>query len=306
MIVEPSDLKIETVSEKDNVGVFSFEPLPTGLGHTLGNALRRVLLTSIKGAAATQVRLNGVKHQFTTVEGVKEDVVEITLNLKDIRFRCYVDTPVVVTISKKGAGEIKAKDINCTSDVEVINKDAHIATLTDSKATFEAELVIETGYGYSPMEDRETSKVGVILLDALYSPVISCNYEIDAARFGKVVDLDKLSLTVETDGSITPSHAVVEASKLLFKFFERINLWDEAEVTASGDEEKEQGEGATEEIFIEELPLPTRTINALKKHGIESLRQLADKTPEEIADIKNLGEKSVEEIEKLLKKENLR
>ncbi len=307
MIVNPSDLKIQTTSEKNNVGEFTFEPLPTGFGNTLGNALRRVLLTSIKGAAATQLKLSGADHQFTTIPGVKEDVVELTLNLKSIKFKSHSENPVVVTINKTGPGEVTAGDIQCPSDVEVVNKDLYLATLADSKAKLEAELVVEAGYGYSPSEERETSRVGVILLDALFSPILSANYAVESTRFGSVTNLDKLVLTVETDGSVSPSNSVLEASELLRTYFERIDQWEDGVVEEEEVEESEEEEAsANEDIMVDELPLPTRTINALKKSGIETLKQLANKNPEDLADIKNLGEKSVDEIEKLLKKEGLR
>lgn len=307
MLLETLDITINKLSEENNIGVFSFKPLPKGFGNTLGNSLRRVLLTSIPGGAITQLKVGGASHEFTTIPGVKEDVIELTLNLKQIRARMHSDNPVVLRIKKKGAGVITAADIEVSSDVEIMNKDAHIATLADSKAEFDAEVVFEQGVGFLPVEERETSKVGVILLDALFAPVISASYKVEQTRMGRSVDYDDLILTVQTDGSITPENAVIKSSAILRDFFARFsNGVDEVVETpvVSEDETAPAMQNSSiEDVSVEELPLPTRTINALKKHGIKSLQELVNKTPEELADIKNLGEKSVEEIDKLLKKE---
>jgi len=303
----PNDLKIKKVSEENNIGVFTFEPLPTGFGYTLGNTLRRVLLTSLEGAAVTQIKIDGVDHQFSTIEGVKEDVVELMLNFKELVFKLHTDNPVVAKISKSGECKVTAKDIEVSSDAEVINTKHHLATLTDSKAKFDVELVIEPGVGYSPVEDRESSKVGVILLDTVFSPILNASYVVEPTRMGRDIGLDKLTMTIETDGSISPEDALTKSATVLKKFFARF---------AEGEDEEEEVEeemGAeaistvkVENILLEELPLPTRTINALRKHGIQSLAELADKSEEELADIKNLGEKSIKEINKLLVKEGLR
>ncbi|HSX39690.1 MAG TPA: DNA-directed RNA polymerase subunit alpha [Candidatus Saccharimonadales bacterium] len=309
MQVSPNELKVKTLSEKDNTGVFSFEPLPMGFGNTLGNTLRRVLLTSLKGAAVTQVKIAGVDHQFSTLQGVKEDIVELTLNLKKIRVKSHSEDPVVLMLNKKGPGEITAGDIETSAEVEILNKDLHIATFSDKSATLKAELVVETGIGYSPMEERQSSKIGVIILDAIYSPVLRAFYTVESTRFGKLTNLDKLTLTVETDGSIAPSAAVMETANLLSDFFRKVAEWTVAETEVLPEAAATTSTGAampSDNIMIEELPLPTRTVNALKKQGIDTLGQLAKKSNEELADIKNLGEKSVNEIKKLLKKEGYR
>ncbi len=307
MLLETLDITINKISEENNLGVFSFKPLPKGFGNTLGNSLRRVLLTSIPGGAITQLKLSGAAHEFTTIPGVKEDVIELTLNLKQVRARMHTENPVVLRIQKKGAGVITAADIEASSDVEIMNKDAHIATLADSKAEFDAEVVFEKGVGFLPVEERETSKVGVILLDALFAPVISASYKVEQTRMGRSVDYDDLILTVQTDGSITPENAVIKSSAILRDFFARFSkgVDEVVEVVELTEEETAASmqKSSVEDVSVEELPLPTRTINALKKHGIKSLQELVNKSPEELADIKNLGEKSVEEIDKLLKKE---
>lgn len=308
MSVSIENLKINTIEESNSKGVYFFEPLPTGFGYTLGNALRRVLMTSIKGAAATQVKISGATHQFTTVPGVKEDVIEITLNLKKLRFKLYSDKPVVVTIKKKGAGEVTGADIETSSDVEVLNKELHLATLADAKSEFSVELIVEPGVGYSPMESRQTSKLGVIILDALFSPILKANYTVEPTRFGERTDLDKIVLEITTDGSISPKEAIKESAKIIKDYYEAIINWDasEPQETSKTTKKEEKSKGKGEDVSIEELPLQTRTINALKKHGIESLHQLSSKTDEDLADIKNLGEKSLEEIKSLLEKEGLR
>jgi DNA-directed RNA polymerase subunit alpha len=305
MSVTINNLQIKTVSETENFGEYSFEPLPTGFGYTLANALRRVLLTSIKGSAPTQVRIKGVNHQFTSVEGVKEDIVEITLNLKKLRFKNHSENPAVVTLSKTGAGKVSAKDFDLPADVELMNEDTHVATLSGKSASLEIELIVENGVGYSPMEERKTSKVGVIVLDALFSPITKTSYTVEPTRFGDRTDLDKIVIRVETDGSISPRGAIKQAAGLVKEYYQAFEIWE-----APGDAETEEPESTTtvvvEDIHVEELPLQTRTVNALKKGGVTSLRDLADKSPEELADIKNLGEKSLKEINKLLIKEGLR
>ena len=306
MIVSKENLKINPIKESNEMSTYSVEPLPTGFGHTLGNALRRVLLTEIEGAAVTQVKIAGASHQFTTLPGVKEDVVQLTLIVKRLRFKIHTDNPVVATLKKKGAGPVTAKDLEIPSDLEIMNKDLHIATLADSKSELNIELIVEPGVGYSPMEERQTPKVGVIVLDALFSPVLNVTYAVEPTRFGDKTDLDKLLITVETDGSVSPKQALVKASGILKGYYESFEKWELETDKSIEPEEESAALIDVEDVAVDELPLQTRTINALKKHGIDTLKQLAKKSDDEIADIKNLGEKSLEEIKKLLKKEGLR
>jgi DNA-directed RNA polymerase subunit alpha len=303
-MVKPIDLKISTVKETADHGVFSFEPLPKGYGHTVGNILRRVLLTSVEGSAITQVTVKGVEHQFSTLAGVKEDVVAITLNLKNIRFKNYAKEPVVATLSVSKEGLVTAGSIECPSDLEVINKDAPIATITKKGTKLEMEFLVENGFGYSPSEERETSKVGVIMLDALYTPVLAVSYDVESARFGKTIDLDKVVLTVDTDGSISPKEAVILSAKLIKGFFERLIIWDE---TPKGTTEEtlemvDEAHSANDEnaVSVDDMPLPTRTINALKKANILTMNDLLGKTEEDLLDIKNVGQKSIDELLKLI------
>jgi DNA-directed RNA polymerase subunit alpha len=306
MEINIENIKINKVSETEFKGVFNIEPLPTGFGATLGNSLRRVLMTSIEGAAVTQVKIAGVTHQFTTLPGVKEDIVEITLNLKKLRFNMHTNNPVIATIKAKGPKDITAADIEISSDAEVINTDQHIATLANNKTELTIELVIEKGMGYSPMEERQTNKIGVIVLDALFSPISNVTYEVASTLFGHRADLDKLILNIETDGSITPEDALTQSANLLATYFKHVAKGETKEQLESTEEIVDNKPRNTENIAIEELPLQTRTINALKKQGIDTLQQLAKMSNEEIADIKNLGEKSLGEIKKLLEKEGYR
>jgi len=304
-MVKPIDLQIRTVKETLDEGVYTLDPLPRGYGHTIGNVLRRVLLTSVKGAAVTQMSIKGVDHQFSTIEGVKEDVVAITLNLKNLRFKKFNEEPAVLTLRANKKGLITGGDLECSSDVEVVNKDSPIATITKSGVALEMELIVESGYGFSPSEDHETGKMGVILIDALFTPVLGVSYEVTPTRFGKSINLDKVTLSVKTDGSVSPNEAIIESSKLIKAFFERMVIWDATvgvteEILESVSASASLGDGM---ILVEELPLPTRTLNALKKANIMNIQELAEKTEEDLLDIKNLGQKSIGEINKLLNRE---
>uniref|UniRef100_A0A7C4TK17 DNA-directed RNA polymerase subunit alpha n=1 Tax=candidate division WWE3 bacterium TaxID=2053526 RepID=A0A7C4TK17_UNCKA len=307
MLLSSNDIKISKVSENENFGVFNFDPLPKGFGHTLGNTLRRVLLSSLKGAAVTQIKIEGAVHQFTTLPGVKEDVVELGLNFKRVRAKLHVDNPVVGKISVTGPGVVTAGDIEVSSDVEIVNKELHIATLADKKTKFEVEVVFEPGVGYSPAEERETPKIGVIVLDAMYSPVLNATYEVEQTRRGTTADLDKLVLSISTDGTVTPSDAMTSSATVLRDFFKRFAMGEdqEPEKVVVSSESMVPSNIDARKISVEELPLPTRTVNALKKAGINTLSELAGKTDEDLADVKNLGEKSVQEIKKLLEKEGM-
>ncbi len=301
-MVKPVDLKIKTVKETAREGVFVFEPLPKGYGHTIGNVLRRVVLTSVEGSAITQVTIKGVNHQFSTIEGVKEDVVAITLNLKNISFKNHSKDAVIATLKVNKEGLVTAGDIDCPPDLEVVNKEAPIATITKKGTVLEIELLVENGYGYSPSEDRDSNKVNAIILDALYTPVLNVSYTVEPTRFGKSIDLDKLTLTVSTDGSVSPKEALLEGSRLTKAFFEKLVIWDEvkdmteAQLEAVEIAETSKSQGTP----VDDLLLPTRTINALKKAGILNLEDLLDKTEEDLLDIKNVGQKSIDEIIKLV------
>lgn len=307
MLLQTSEVKIKEISNKNNVGVFEYAPLPSGFGSTLGTALRRVLLTSLESGAITEVTFDKATHEFTTIEGVKEDVVELTLNLKGVIVKMHTDAPVTGTISKKGKGEVTAADIEVSSEVEIINKKHHIADLADSKSTFDASFVFEKSHGYRPSENTNTSNVNSIAVDAIFSPVINVSYSVEETRKGDVVGLDKLTIEVTTDGSVDPEEALTQANTILRNFFSRFSKGpDPEEVVVIEENDTSPLVNASEEIYLEDLSLPTRTINALKKQNISTLKDLAKLNDEELADIKNLGEKSVIEIKKILESEGLR
>jgi DNA-directed RNA polymerase subunit alpha len=296
------DLKFTKISEKNNSGVFSFEPLPSGFGNTLGSSLRRVLLTCLNGASVTSFSMPGVTHQFTSIDGVLEDMLDITLNLKDLRFKAHSNGSFIGKISKKGVGVIRGSDISLSSEVEIVNPDSIIATVSGKNTNFEMQLNIDTGVGYSPVEKREVKNIGDILVDAIFSPVKRVSYKVEETRVGRESGLDKLILEVETDGSISPIDAVRDASAILRDFFAQFASTSTDVNIGSLFTKTTIADVASDNMSVDDLPLPTRTVNALKKHGITSLNDLRTKSESEINEIKNLGEKSIEEIKKLLGK----
>jgi DNA-directed RNA polymerase subunit alpha len=301
-------------SEKvdDRRGTFTIEPLDKGFGYTFGNSLRRVLLSSLGGAAITSVRIEGVAHEFSTVPGVKEDVTDIILNLKDLVVRMHTDAdeveaPLVAT----GPGEVTAKDIDLPSGVEILNPEAPIATL-EKKTTLEVYLTIGRGRGYSPAEENKSDEqpIGVIPIDSIFSPIRRASYDVAAARVGQRTDFDKLTLDLETDGSIEPAAALREASEILIKSLaiftdaERVEeltarepvpaLPTDALSTPSG--EGAAGNNGLDEILIEELELGVRSYNCLKRAGVQTVGDLVRKSRGELNAIPNFGSKSIEEV----------
>lgn len=235
-------VKIKTVSETGKEGVFEIEGLYSGYGLTVGNALRRVLLSSLPGACVTQIKIKNVKHEFTTIDGVMEDVVELALNMKKVRFAFHADEPQVLTIDVKGEKEVTAGDIKTNAQVEVINPEAHIATITDKKTEFSMEVTVEKGLGYVPVEVRKVEKlpVGVIAIDAIFTPVTNVNFVVENMRVGERTDFNRVKLTIETDGSIKPSLALHKASNILRDHFEKVA--EIAEVVAETEESEESEE----------------------------------------------------------------
>lgn len=302
MVLNLDETQVAVKVEKQTLdtGIFVITPLPRGFGYTLGNTLRRVLLSSLPGAAISQVKFEGIPHQFSTIPGVKEDVVDLTLNLKQVRLKIEDDQPVALTLSAKGPGEVTAGDIEVPAGVEIVNKDLHLATLADKKAKIEAELVAEPGHGYAPCEERET-RIGIIPLDCVFSPILNVSYKVGPMRVGQVSDYDQLTIEITTDKTIKPLEALVEASKILTSFFDRIGLGDKAKRAPK----KETKPRTTRKVSIEELEIPLRILNSLKKAKISSANELAQKSHEELLAVKNIGEKAAKEIEKALKKEGL-
>jgi DNA-directed RNA polymerase subunit alpha len=301
--------KISSEKVTDNRGTFTIEPLDKGFGYTFGNSLRRVLLSSLGGAAIKSVRIEGVAHEFSTVPGVKEDVTDIVLNLKDVVIRMHTDAdeveaPLVAT----GPGEVKAKDIDLPAGVEILNPDAPIATL-EKRTKLEIYLSIGRGRGYSPAEDNksEDQPLGVIPIDSIFSPIRRAAYSVDSARVGQRTDYDKLALEIETDGSVEPASALREAAEILIKSLAIFTDADRVEELTSRDgagpaEERLAGAPATEgdDRLIEELEIGVRAYNCLKRAGIQTVGDLVQRSESELNAIPNFGKRSTEEVKDAL------
>jgi len=285
-------------------GVFVIEPLDRGFGYTFGNSLRRVLLSSLEGAAVTSVKIEGVAHEFTTLKGVREDVTDIILNLKNLICLLHGESPEVeVRLEKKGPGPVKAADIEAPADLEILNPDLEIANLSD-RGRLEITLTIGRGRGYVPAELNRGPEhtIGVIPVDSIFSPVRRVSYEVEAARVGQRTDYDKLTLDVTTDGSLAPRDSIAEAAEILirqlaiFTDIDKIEGFGEA---AEAEAEAPQAHGM-ENFPIEELELGVRSYNCLKRVGIETIGDLVSKTEGELAAIPNFGKKSIEEVRETL------
>lgn len=303
-ITFPSKPKI--VKQEGNVAVFEIEDCYPGYGITLGNALRRVLLSSLRGAAITGIKIKGIQHEFSTIDGVLESVLDIILNLKKIRFRLHSEEPVKVFLKAKGEKEVKAGDIQVTSDVEVVSKDAHVATLTSKKTELEMEIEVSPGLGYESVDLRkkERLEVGQVAVDAIYSPVLKVDFEVEDMRVGERTDYNKLIIEIETDGTILPADALRDASKILADHFMAIYAIEEdkkekGKKTVSKEKSKDDDVSKTK---IEELKLSLRTITILSEAGIKTVGGLTRKKEEDIKETKGLGDKGINEIKKALKK----
>lgn len=233
--------KIEILKEDKNKAVFEISPLYPGYGATLGNALRRVLLSSIEGSAVTTVKIKGVNHEFTTVSGVLENIIDILINVKKIRFKSFSDEPVILRLKASGEKEVKAKDIQTTSDVEIANEDQHIATLTDKKSELDMELTVERGIGYVPVEQRQKEKisVGTLAVDAIFCPITNANFTVENIRVGQRTDYNKLILEIETDETVSPKNALIKAVKILSNHLDFLKS-DLGEEVAEKKEEKQE------------------------------------------------------------------
>lgn len=286
-------------------GKFVIEPLPQGYGITIGNALRRVLLSSLTGAAITSVKVRGVTHEFSSIKGVKEDMVQFLLNLKRVRVKLEGTTTANIKLNATGPGEVTAKSIETPAGVTVANPEEYLATLSDSKTKLETEMVVEMGTGYVPVEDRKASGIGVIPLDAVFSPVTRVNYLIEPTRVGQFTNYDKLTLDVTTDGTIDPETAVRKAADIVVQAFSiLVEPADNGEEEAAPAPKKTAGK-VDGSATIEELELPTRVNNALHSAGIETVNDLLNTPADKLATIKNLGSKSVKDIEARLTEKGL-
>jgi len=293
--------------EDDNTSTFVVEPMHGGYGMTLGNSIRRVLLSSIAGAAITSFRIDGASHEFTAIDGVKEDVVDIMQNLKQVRFKVYSEEPQTLIIEKKGSGAVTAKDIKGNADVEVVNKDQLIATL-DTAKDFKAEIIVEVGRGYKNVDSTaKKASSDYISLDAIFSPVHRVRYRVENTRVGQNTDLDKLIVTVSTDGSIEPRDAFEEANAILVSQYEALAGKTRVEAVSmleqAQSEERENAEENEQDALttsIEDLNFSARTTNALINNDIQNLKDLFSLTDSELKDLKGFGSKALDEVREKL------
>ena len=315
-MIENTSFTIKTVELSDDKrhGVFECEPLERGYGITLGNSLRRVLLSSLDGVAITSIKIDGVLHEFSTINGVREDVTDMILNLKKIRFIAHDEAtfPITVRIDITKEGIFHAGDMVLPAEIDVLNKDLAICTL-DSDAHLGMEMTINRGHGYVPFTKNKSDDdvIGVIPIDSIYSPVIKCNYLVSDTRVGNEMDYDKLTLELDTDGSVQADDAVATAAKILISCFENFSKIgisqagtdivkdDAAEAEAEPDQDK-VNEDAVRDLPIDELELSVRAFNCLKRAEINTIGELTDKTEDELTRVRNLGKKSVDEIKEKL------
>lgn len=298
--------KVKEITSSPDFGEFVIEPLEPGYGHTMGNALRRVLYTSIPGAAVTAVRINGVKHKFSTLAGLKENIIDLLLNVKDLNLRLADNkTSATVKLSVKGTNKVTAADLELTDGIEVVNKDQYIGSLSGDKAKLDIELTVEKGYGYSLAEERRVNTLGTITTDAVFTPVRRVTYTVTATRVGRRTDLDKLTLKVWTNGTVTPKEALNHAAKILTTSFMQIY---EPKETAVVSENAPQTQSIPQDILrvtIDELDLPTRIYNSLRNGGIETIEQLLTTPRKDLISMRNMGGKSISVIEEKLNEKGI-
>lgn len=312
-IALPSQPKV--ISEEGNKGVFEIESLYPGYGHTLGNSLRRIILSSLPGSAVTTVKIEGVPHEFSTVSNIKEDVISIILNLKKLRFKMFVDEPQTVTISVRGEKDVTAKDIKTGSQVEILNPEQHIATLTSKDAKFDAELTIEKGLGYVSRENLRKDKVeiGTIVMDAAFTPVRRVNYEVEDMRVGDNTDYNRLRFVIETDGAVTPREALEKSIQIMVSHLNAIIGFqaEEKDLESMKEEVAEKvskgeviGAGASEEdvmkIRLDDLQFSARTLHSLSEGGIRTIGGLVRKKEEDLLQVEGVGKKTIQEIRRAL------
>lgn len=300
MEIERPKIDTANLSADGRYGKFVVEPLERGFGTTLGNSLRRVLLSSLPGVAVTSIKINGVVHEFSTIEGVKEDVTEIVLNVKGITAKLYSDTPKTVRIEASGEGEVTAGSIQQDAELEVLNPDWHIATLADG-AKLVMELTFDKGRGYVPAErnklNAEQAPLGSLPVDSIYTPVLKVNYTVENTRVGQITDYDKLTLEVWTDGTISAQEAVSLAARIMTEHLNLfVTLSQEAMDAEIMVEKDDKGKEKALEMTIEELDLSVRSFNCLKRAGINTVEDLISKSEDEMMKVRNLGRKSLEEV----------
>lgn len=301
-MIEIERPKIECVEKTNDYGRFVVEPLERGFGTTLGNSLRRVLLSSLPGVAVTSVKMDGVLHEFSMIEGVKEDVTEIILNLKELCAKLYCDEPKKIIIDKSGECEVTAADIIADQDVEIVNSQLHIASL-GKNARLYMEMVLEHGRGYVTAEKNKSASmpIGQIAVDSIFTPITKVNFTVENTRIGQITDYDKLTLDVWTNGSIRPDEATSLAAKILTEHLELfINLTEHVQGVEIMVEKEEDKKEKILEMTIEELDLSVRSYNCLKRAGINTVDELVQRNEEEMMKVRNLGRKSLEEVQQKL------
>ena len=299
-MIEIEKPKIESVeiSENTKFGKFVVEPLERGYGNTLGNSLRRILLSSLPGAAVTSIQIDGVLHEFSTIEGVVEDVASIIMNVKKLALKIYSDEEKVIEIDVKGEGTITAADITHDSDVEILNPELYIATI-GKNGHFRMRMYAGTGRGYTPavQNKREDLPIGVIPIDSIYTPVSRVNFQVENTRVGQLSNFDKLTLDVWTDGSTGPKEAISLGAKILTEHLNIfVGMTDEAQTAEIMVEKEEDQKEKVLEMTIEELDLSVRSYNCLKRAGINTVLELASKSEDDMMKVRNLGRKSLEEV----------
>ncbi len=311
-IILPS--KPRVVSESEQKGVYEIDGLQPGYGHTLGNSLRRIVLSSLPGAAITSIKIDGVSHEFSTLEGVKEDVVLILLHLKKVRFKMTTDEPQMATLTVKGAKKATAADISVSGQLEVLNPELYIAELTDKSASLSIEMRVERGLGFMTREMHEKGKVeiGTIAVDAIFTPIRRVSYEVENMRVGDKTNHNRLRMLIETDGTITPREALESSIKIMIEQLSAIigfseeavaaHIAPKSETTESADEEDGEKNDMSEVLKtrIDTLDFSTRTLNALTDAGIRTLGGLARKKKEDLLEVEGMGEKGIQEIKRIL------
>jgi DNA-directed RNA polymerase subunit alpha len=291
--------RIDEVFAEGNLSRFEVTPLQEGYGVTLGNALRRVLLSSLEGAAATSIQINGVFHEFSTIENVKEDVTQIVLNVKKLRLRSFARHPITLKLVKRGAGPVTAADITESADVEIVNPDLVLLTLDSDSGSIEMDLTVETGMGYRPAEHTEEMPIGVVPVDAIFSPVRRVNYQVEKTRVGQMTNYDKLMLEIESDGTTTAEAALSQAADILVREFGRFAEIGRPSVTAS-DASPVAPSANLLDAPIEELDLPMRAYNSLKRNSITKIGQVLSLSDDEFLRMRNFGQKSLDELKERL------
>lgn len=311
------DIKVVIKEEKENYGLFEVSPLSRGYGHTLGNALRRILYSSLKGTGITSVRIDGVDHEYSTLDGVKENVVDVILNLKQIKFKTNMDEKFTCKIAVKGKKIVTASDIQVTGDLEVVNKDQVIATLTDASSKLNMEITVESGVGYRDVKDAERKEVGLIPLDCDFTPIDKISLSVEQARKGQETDLDAVLIGVTTDGSITPKDALLEASKILQEFAGKVmiamgmsqkEVEEKAEEANKVDVVSEASVEDSDEIGswkIEDLPISKRSKTGLLAGNYKTIADLRNTTATELLNLPGFGNKSLNEVIELLNQYNV-